>query len=171
MEFLIYSLSLARVRNWACLSLFSVINTTHCASMKLLAGRSNSGMTFQEVLVALLLLAVFCAAIFELNVVCLRYTGTINMEPGVHPQVFFNGNISVKVRDIVNETGIAGNLQFYGISPTDPATAQSINIAPPGNFPPYFMRQVPITTSMATLTSLVRLFAKVLWQWQYERPL
>jgi hypothetical protein len=60
-------------------------------------------------------------------------TGTIDVQPGVHAEIFFDGNISVKARDIVNESGIAGNLQFYGISPTNPLTSQSINIGPPGN--------------------------------------
>ena len=61
-------------------------------------------------------------------------TGTIDIKPGVHAQIFFDGNINVKARDIVNETGIAGNLQFYGISPTNPLITQSIEIAPPGDF-------------------------------------
>lgn len=60
--------------------------------------------------------------------------GEINVKPNVHLQVFFDGNVDVKARDINNETGIAGNLQFYGISPTDPNTVQTIAIAPPGNF-------------------------------------
>ena len=40
----------------------------------------------------------------------------------------------MKARDMVNESGNAANLQFYGISPTDPTVTQSINISPPGNF-------------------------------------
>jgi hypothetical protein len=60
-------------------------------------------------------------------------TGTIDVKPGVHAEIFFDGNINLKARDIVNETGIAGNLQFYGISPVNASTSQSINIAPPGN--------------------------------------
>src|SRR5213082_926407 len=32
-----------------------------------------TAMTFPEVLVAVLLLAIFCASVFELNAVCLRY--------------------------------------------------------------------------------------------------
>lgn len=61
-------------------------------------------------------------------------TGTIDVKPGVHVRVYFDGNISVKARDIKNESGLAANLQFYGISPANPATAQSIDIGPPGNF-------------------------------------
>ena len=65
-------------------------------------------------------------------------TGTIDIKAGVHAQIFFDGNVNVKGRDITNETGIAGNLQFYGISPTDPTRSQSINIAPPGDFSAVF---------------------------------
>ncbi len=60
-------------------------------------------------------------------------TGNIDLKPGVHADIFFDGNISLKAGDIVNESGVAGNLQFYGISPADPLTPQSIDIAPPGN--------------------------------------
>jgi hypothetical protein len=61
-------------------------------------------------------------------------TGSIDIAPGVHAQIFFDGNISVKASDITNESGIAGNLQFYGVSPLNPSTSQSISIASPGNF-------------------------------------
>jgi Tfp pilus assembly protein PilV len=37
------------------------------------ANRTGAAMTFPEVLVAILLLAVFCTSVFELNAVCLRY--------------------------------------------------------------------------------------------------
>ena len=61
-------------------------------------------------------------------------TGKLDIKPYVHVQVFFDGNVNVKARDFTNESGIAGNMQFYGISPTDPSVSQSIAIAPPGNF-------------------------------------
>ena len=61
-------------------------------------------------------------------------TGSIDVAPNVHVKIYFDGNVSVKARDIINESGIAGNLQFYGISPTDPTASQSIDIASPGNF-------------------------------------
>ena len=61
-------------------------------------------------------------------------TGTIDVKPNVHLKIFFDGNVNVKARDIANESGIAGNLQFYAISPTDPSVSQSIAISPPGNF-------------------------------------
>ena len=35
--------------------------------------QSQAGMTFPEVMVAVLLLGIFCASVFELNAVCLRY--------------------------------------------------------------------------------------------------
>jgi len=37
------------------------------------ANHQTGGMTFPEVLVAVLLLATFCGSVFELNAVCLRY--------------------------------------------------------------------------------------------------
>jgi hypothetical protein len=61
-------------------------------------------------------------------------TGSIDVKPNVHVKVYFDGNVNVKARDIINEGGIAGNLQFYGISPTDPTATQSISIDSPGNF-------------------------------------
>jgi hypothetical protein len=62
------------------------------------------------------------------------FTGQVTVNTGVHVQVFFDGNMSVKARDLVNNTGLAANMQFYGISPTNPNTTQTIDIASPGNF-------------------------------------
>jgi Tfp pilus assembly protein PilX len=61
-------------------------------------------------------------------------TAHINVKPNVHVKIFFDGNMDVKGRDIDNETNLAANLQYYAISPSDPATSQFIHIAPPGNF-------------------------------------
>jgi hypothetical protein len=61
-------------------------------------------------------------------------TGAIDIKPNVHVQIFFDGNINFKARDMINESNVAGNLQFYGISPTDPTRTQAVNIDPPGNF-------------------------------------
>ena len=61
-------------------------------------------------------------------------TAHIDVKPGVHVKIFFDGNMDVKARDIVNESGLAANLQYYAISPPDPATAQTIQISPPGDF-------------------------------------
>jgi Tfp pilus assembly protein PilV len=41
--------------------------------MKLRVKQPTAAMTFPEVMVAVLLLAIFCASVFELNAVCLRY--------------------------------------------------------------------------------------------------
>src|ERR1700730_19256145 len=41
--------------------------------MKLRVKQPTAAMTFPEVLVAVSLLAIFCASVFELNAVCLRY--------------------------------------------------------------------------------------------------
>jgi len=61
-------------------------------------------------------------------------TGKITVKPGVYVEIFFDGDIDVKARDIDNESGLAANLQFYGISPTDPSVTQQIDIGPPGDF-------------------------------------
>jgi hypothetical protein len=60
-------------------------------------------------------------------------TGTVDVKANVHLVIYFDGNMTVKARDINNESGVAGNLQFYGISPTD-GSSQSITISPPGSF-------------------------------------
>ena len=41
--------------------------------MRLRPKQPTAAMTFPEVIVAVLLLAIFCASVFELNAVCLRY--------------------------------------------------------------------------------------------------
>jgi prepilin-type N-terminal cleavage/methylation domain-containing protein len=41
--------------------------------MKLRSIQYQAGMTLAEILIAVLLLGIFCASIFELNAVCLRY--------------------------------------------------------------------------------------------------
>src|SRR5947207_1230256 len=65
-------------------------------------------------------------------------TGSIDIKPQVQLKVFVDGSMDVKGRDIINESGIAANLQYYAISPPDPATPQHININPPGNFAAVF---------------------------------
>ncbi len=61
-------------------------------------------------------------------------TAHIKIMPNVHAKIFFDGNMDVKGRDIDNLTGLAANLQYYAISPANPATTQFIHIAPPGSF-------------------------------------
>jgi len=63
------------------------------------------------------------------------FRGTITVKPGVHVQLFIDGNMVVRqAGDIDNQTGYAGNLQFYLVSPVNPSTVQTISIGPPGNF-------------------------------------
>jgi hypothetical protein len=60
-------------------------------------------------------------------------SGTMTINPHVHAEIFFDGSLNIKARDLDNQTGIAGNLQLYGISPTD-GSRQQINIGSPGDF-------------------------------------
>jgi hypothetical protein len=69
--------------------------------------------------------------------VAMHVTGDIGSSTGqgasitianhVHLEVYFDGNFGAKAENIVNSSGFAGNLQFYGISPTDPSVQQVIN--------------------------------------------
>jgi hypothetical protein len=60
--------------------------------------------------------------------------GSITIKPGVRAQFFFDGNLTMKARDMTNESGVPGNLQFYGISPANPNVVQQISIDSPGDF-------------------------------------
>jgi len=53
---------------------------------------------------------------------------SITIPAHVHLQIYFDGNIQTKAASIVNGSGLAGNLQFYGISPTDPNVQQVVNL-------------------------------------------
>src|ERR1043166_8196555 len=61
-------------------------------------------------------------------------TGSIVVKNKVHLRLYFDRNVSVKARDLSNESGIAANLQIYGISPASAKTSQTFSIDPPGNF-------------------------------------
>jgi hypothetical protein len=61
-------------------------------------------------------------------------TGHVIVKNNAHVKIFVDGNIDVKARDIDNQSNLAANLQYYSISPANPATSQFIHIAPPGNF-------------------------------------
>jgi hypothetical protein len=61
-------------------------------------------------------------------------TGKITVKPTVYAKIFFDGNMAVKGRDIDNQSGIASHLQFYAISPSDPATPQTIDIQSPSDY-------------------------------------
>src|SRR5260370_23048077 len=53
---------------------------------------------------------------------------TITIPAHVHLEVYFDGNFQTKAENIVNTSGYAGNLRFYGISPTDPSVQQTVNL-------------------------------------------
>jgi hypothetical protein len=53
---------------------------------------------------------------------------TITVPQHVHLQIFFDGNFGAKAQNIINQTGFAGNLQIYGICPTDPNVQQTIDL-------------------------------------------
>ena len=65
-------------------------------------------------------------------------TGSIDIKPTVQLKIFVDGSMDVKGRDIINESGVAGNMQYYAITPSNPATPQHVNINPPGNFAAVF---------------------------------
>src|SRR5437667_7183973 len=53
---------------------------------------------------------------------------TITVPAHVHLEVYFDGNFQTKAENIINTSGYAGNLQIYGISPTDPTVQQTVNL-------------------------------------------
>ena len=103
-------------------------------------------------------------------------TGSIDVKPNVHVQVYFDGNINVKARDIVNESGIAGNLQFYGISPTDPTATQSIDIQSPGNYSATFYAPSAVTRIWGNPDITGAIVCQTFYEngnasWHYDRAL
>ena len=64
----------------------------------------------------------------------------ITVNPKVHVKIYFDGNIDTKAQNIVNQSPsaanpFAGNLQFYGISPTTPGQTQTVTLASGGGQP------------------------------------
>jgi hypothetical protein len=57
---------------------------------------------------------------------------SITVPAHVHLDIYFDGNLQTKAANIVNGSGYAGNLQFYGISPTDPTVQQTVNLSSGG---------------------------------------
>jgi len=53
---------------------------------------------------------------------------TITVPAYVHLKIYFTGNFQTKAENIINTSGYAGNLQFYGISPTNPSIQQTIDL-------------------------------------------
>jgi hypothetical protein len=66
----------------------------------------------------------------------------------------------VKTRSLVNNTGLAGNLQFYGISPSNPTVTQIVSISPSDNFAATVYAPGANWLSTATWTSSVRLWSR-----------
>jgi hypothetical protein len=80
--------------------------------------------------------------------VAIHVTGPINgdavsitVNPLVHLKIYFDGNISAKAQNIDNNSTnaagnpFAGNLQFYGISPTTPGQTQTVTLDAGGGQP------------------------------------
>ena len=83
--------------------------------MRLQAKRTTAGMTFPEVMVAVLLLGVFCASVFELNAVCLRYIDA-------------SKESIAALQSIHDRCEVLRNLSFSDITTT--GTVQSLLAAP-----------------------------------------
>ena len=103
------------------------------------------------------------------------FTGAIDVKPGVHVQFFINGNVDVKARDLINETGYAGNLQFYSISPTD-GSSQHININSPGDLVATFYAPSADFTMNGNPDVIGAVIAKSFYgngntSWHYDRSL
>jgi len=103
-------------------------------------------------------------------------TGSIDVKPNVHVKLYFDGNVAVKARDIVNESGLAANLQFYGISPTDPTTTQSIDIQSPGNYSATFYAPSADTKIWGNPDITGAIVCKTFYEngnasWHYDRAL
>ena len=104
------------------------------------------------------------------------FTGQMIVNLGVNVQVFFDGNMSVKARDIVNETGLAANMQFYSISPTDPNTYSNDHHCVAGNFVGHFVcaeRGLSLTGNPTSLVQLLpnRIPVTATRRWHYDRRL
>ena len=74
-----------------------------------------TGMTFPEVLVAILLLAIFCGSVFELNAVCLRYIDSSKESVAA-------------LQSVHDRAEVLRNLSFTDLTTT--ATIQSLLTAP-----------------------------------------
>jgi hypothetical protein len=75
-------------------------------------------MTFPEVMVAVLLLALFCGSVFELNAVCLRYIDTSKESVAA-------------LQSVHDRAEVLRNLWFGDLTTT--ATVQSLLSAPPNS--------------------------------------
>ena len=79
--------------------------------MGLTENRTSSAMTFPDVLVAILLLAIFCGSVFELNAICLRYIDSSKEEVAA-------------LQSVHDRAEVLRNLSFTDL--TNTATIQSL---------------------------------------------
>jgi Tfp pilus assembly protein PilV len=79
--------------------------------MRLTGSQPKSAMTFPEVLVAILLLAIFCGSVFELNAICLRYIDSSKEEVSA-------------LQSVHDRAEVLRNLSFTDL--TNTATIQSL---------------------------------------------
>src|SRR5437764_8902524 len=76
---------------------------------------AQAGMTFPEVMVAILLMAIFCGSVFELNAVCLRYIDS-------------SKEAVAALQTVHDRAEVLRNLSFNDLTTT--ATVQNILSAP-----------------------------------------
>ncbi len=78
----------------------------------------EAAMTFPEVLVAILLMAIFCGSVFELNAVCLRYIDS-------------SKEAVAALQSVHDRTEVLRNLSFADLTTT--ATVQSLLASAPNS--------------------------------------
>ena len=109
-------------------------------------------------------------------------TGRVTVKNNVHVKIFVNGNISIKARDVDNESKLAANLQYYSISPLkangdpDPSVPQYINIDPPGDFAATFYAPSADVTLNGNPDLIGAMVCKTFYgngntSWHYDRAL
>ncbi|MEY2530112.1 MAG: hypothetical protein QOI96_197 [Verrucomicrobiota bacterium] len=103
-------------------------------------------------------------------------TGSVDVKPNVHLRIFFDGNVDLKANDLKNESNVAANLQFYGISPSDPNTVQQVNINPPGNLAATFYAPSANFTMNGNPDVIGAIVCKTFYgngntSWHYDRAL
>jgi hypothetical protein len=105
---------------------------------------------------------------------------TIHIPAHVHLQVYFDGNFQTKAQNIVNDSGLAANLQFYGISPTDPTTVQTIDINSGGGSTVGFAAVIYAPSADLTVNGAPDIYGSVVAKtfhangnihWHYDRSL
>ena len=105
---------------------------------------------------------------------------TIQIPNHVHLQVYFDGNFQTKAENIINGSGLAANLQFYGISPADPKTVQTIDINSGGGSSVGFAAVIYAPSAALTVNGAPDIYGSVVSKsfhangnihWHYDRSL